>query len=86
MDAPDMLPHSSWSYSTPLEMFLSSCFASGTASRVGGVSFERLAADQLALHAAAYGPVEGVLTVLPDPGDYHFRSTPNHEVRAHEHI
>lgn len=48
-----------------------SCFT-GTASRIGGVSFEQLAQDQLRLHAMAYGRQERDL-MLPDPGDYHFR-------------
>jgi glutamate synthase domain-containing protein 2 len=48
-----------------------SCFT-GTASRIGGVSFEQLAADQLRLHAAAYGRQEREL-MLPDPGEFHFR-------------
>lgn len=44
----------------------------GTASRIGGVSFEQLAADKLKLHAMAYGRQEHEY-MLPDPGDYHFR-------------
>ena len=48
-----------------------SCFT-GTASRIGGVSFEQLAADQLRLHVAAYGRQEREL-MLPDPGEFHFR-------------
>ena len=61
-----------------------SCFA-GTASRVGGVGFARIAADQLTLHAQGYG-IGGAVDnpVLPDPGDYHFRSTVNHEVHLND--
>jgi glutamate synthase (NADPH/NADH) len=60
------------------------CFP-GTASRVGGVSFERLAQDALVLHAQAYGP--GAHTpVLSDPGDFHFRSTTDHEVHLNDPI
>lgn len=50
----------------------------GTASRIGGVSFDRLAEDMLAMHALAYraeSVPEGSADAhaLPDPGDYHFR-------------
>lgn len=61
------------------------CFT-GTASRVGGIGFELLAADQLALHAMAYGPSAMMSDVLPDPGDFHFRSTPAHEVHLNDPI
>jgi len=61
------------------------CF-SGTASRVGGVGFERLAADQLALHAMAYGRASSMSTELADPGDFHFRSTVAHEVHLNDPI
>jgi hypothetical protein len=44
----------------------------GTASRIGGVSFEQLAADQLRLHAMAYERQERDY-MLPDPGEFHFR-------------
>ena len=63
-----------------------SCFM-GTASRVGGVGFARIAADQLSMHATAYGLAGTVVNpVLPDPGDYHFRSTVNHEVHLNDPI
>ena len=63
-----------------------SCFA-GTASRVGGVGFARIAADQLALHAQGYSGGGAVINpVLSDPGDFHFRSTPNHEVHLNDPI
>ena len=45
----------------------------GTASRIGGVSFEQLASDQLTLHAMAYGFPSTVDRMLPDPGEFHFR-------------
>lgn len=44
----------------------------GTASRIGGVSFEQLAADQLKLHAMAYADRQ-TNYMLPDPGEFHFR-------------
>ncbi|KAL4855140.1 Glutamate synthase [NADH] [Chlorella vulgaris] len=58
------------------------CFT-GTASRIGGVSFEQLAADKLKLHAMAYGRQEHEY-MLPDPGDYHFRSTTDREVHLND--
>ena len=53
------------------------CFA-GTPSRIGGISWEGLAADALALHALAYSGApypEGSADAasMPDPGDYHYR-------------
>ena len=48
-------------------------FGAGTASRIGGVSVEQLAADQLTLHAMAYGLPSTVDRMLPDPGEFHFR-------------
>ena len=53
------------------------CFA-GTPSRIGGIGFNGLAADALALHALAFSSTaypEGSADAyaLPDPGDYHFR-------------
>jgi len=63
-----------------------SCFA-GTASRVGGVGFARIAADQLSLHHQGYGFAGTVDNpVLSDPGDFHFRATPNHEVHLNDPI
>jgi glutamate synthase (NADPH/NADH) len=58
------------------------CFP-GTASRVGGASFRRLAEDTLALHAQAYAPAIAT-PVLADPGDFHFRSTPGGEVHLND--
>jgi glutamate synthase (NADPH/NADH) len=55
------------------------CFV-GTASRIGGVSFDGLAADLLLLHADAYGRLADLKHMLPDPGEYQFRSTEGHEV------
>lgn len=52
------------------------CFK-GTASRIGGIGFARLAEDLIKLHAMAYGGISE--NVLSNPGDFHFRSTPNHE-------
>ena len=53
------------------------CFA-GTPSRIGGIGWEGLAADALALHAAAYSGVaypqgSADAYAMPDPGDYHYR-------------
>ena len=53
------------------------CFA-GTPSRIGGIGFDGLAADALALHQLAFSSTvfpEGSADAyaLPDPGDYHFR-------------
>ena len=53
------------------------CFA-GTPSRIGGIGFNGLAADALALHSLAFASTsypEGSADAyaLPDPGDYHFR-------------
>ena len=59
------------------------CFT-GTASRIGGVSFEQLARDQLVLHAQAYATTEDYM--LPDPGEFHFRSTLEHEVHLNDPI
>ena len=51
----------------------------GTPSRVAGVSFDTLASDTLALHAAAYRDVplpedSADARALPNPGDYMYRS------------
>jgi glutamate synthase (NADH) len=62
---------------------VNACFA-GTASRVGGVGWARLAMDTLAQHAAAYFPTGAPALILPDPGDYHFRSTPEREVHLND--
>lgn len=63
-----------------------SCFA-GTASRIGGVGFARLATDQLLLHSQGYPHAgNGVKQVLSDPGDYHFRSTPDRETHLNDPI
>ena len=58
----------------------------GTASRIGGVSFEQLAADSLRLHTSAYGLQQAERGMLPDPGEYHFRSMPDHEVHLNDPI
>ena len=39
----------------------------------------------MAMHRAAYG-FKGGAAALPDPGDYHFRSTPDHEVHLNDPI
>ncbi len=50
------------------------CFA-GTASRIQGVSFEVLAEEALRRHAIGYpARTERRLRVLPNPGEYHWRS------------
>ena len=50
------------------------------------MSFEQLAADSLKLHAAAYGLQQAERGMLPDPGEYHFRSMPDHEVHLNDPI
>ena len=60
------------------------CFK-GTASRVGGVGFNRLAQDLIAMHQHAYGRREAHQH-LPSPGDYHFRSTTDHEVHLNDPV
>jgi glutamate synthase (NADPH/NADH) len=59
------------------------CFV-GTASRIGGITFDLLAQDVLALHSAAYGdhrfPDDSPESrAVPHPGDYHFRAAPGSE-------
>eukprot|EP00887_Chlorella_sp_A99_P003952 scaffold11.g3952.t1 len=54
---------------------IKTCFT-GTASRIGGIAL-----DKLALHAMAYGPAPAELPLLPNPGEYAFRSTPGRELR-----
>lgn len=54
------------------------CFA-GTPSRIGGIGFNGLAADALALHGLGFAGMRfpdgsADAYALPDPGDYHFRS------------
>ena len=56
------------------------CFA-GTPSRIGGIGFNGLAADALALHGLGFASMRfpdgsADAYALPDPGDYHFRSVP----------
>ena len=64
------------------------CFT-GTASRIGGVGFEQLAADALALHAAAYRGLDFAddslaARALPHGGDYHFRPAAGSEVHMND--
>ena len=59
------------------------CFV-GTASRIGGITFDMLGRDVLALHAAAYQdhqfPEDSVeARAVPHAGDYHFRAAPGSE-------
>eukprot|EP01059_Diplonema_ambulator_P022436 TRINITY_DN37727_c0_g1_i1.p1 TRINITY_DN37727_c0_g1~~TRINITY_DN37727_c0_g1_i1.p1 ORF type:complete len:2122 (+),score=739.50 TRINITY_DN37727_c0_g1_i1:177-6368(+) len=50
------------------------CFK-GTSSRIKGVSLNTIASETVSMHSAAWPDREVVLPpVLPDPGDYHFRS------------
>ena len=60
------------------EEVIDACFK-GTASRIGGVDFEQLAADLLEMHGMAYGRGAND-NVLSNPGSYHFRSTLENEV------
>jgi glutamate synthase (NADH) len=67
------------------------CFA-GTASRIGGITFNMLAKDAMKQHALAYGYAFNnkghaeLAENLPDPGDYHFRSTPDHEAHLNDPV
>jgi glutamate synthase (NADPH/NADH) large chain len=50
------------------------CFA-GTASRIQGVNFDVLAEELLRRHALGYPEaIDGHLTVLPNPGEFHWRA------------
>ena len=62
---------------------IDACF-SGTASRVGGVRWDQLAQDQLALHQMAYSSSGPPALMLPDPGDYHYRSTDDKEMHLND--
>ncbi|KIZ04404.1 glutamate synthase (NADPH/NADH) [Monoraphidium neglectum] len=67
---------------------VSMCFK-GTASRIGGVGFEQIAKDTLALHAAAYHGIDFAddsleAKTLPHSGDYHFRAAPGSEVHMND--
>eukprot|EP00798_Chlamydomonas_sp_ICE-L_P026060 gene26060-11762_t len=62
---------------------VATCFK-GTASRIGGATFEMLGADALRLHGMAYGSrefPEGTADskAIMDSGDYHYRSGPDSE-------
>jgi glutamate synthase (NADPH/NADH) len=57
---------------------INTCFK-GTASRIGGLGFYELARDLLSLHKVAYAE-KYPSSVLPNPGNYHFRSTNEHDV------
>ncbi|MDB3880641.1 glutamate synthase large subunit [Gammaproteobacteria bacterium] len=46
----------------------------GTASRVGGISFEALFNEQLRRHDLGYPKEEIKVTNLPNPGDFHWRN------------
>jgi glutamate synthase (NADPH/NADH) len=64
------------------------CFK-GTASRIGGASFEQLARDALALHAAAYRGHDFAddrleAKALPHMGEYHFRAAPGSEAHMND--
>ncbi len=51
------------------------CFA-GTASRLAGVGFDTLAAEAMRRHAIGYPKhQESKATVLPNPGEYHWRAS-----------
>eukprot|EP00775_Hariotina_reticulata_P011473 gene11473-11617_t len=59
------------------------CFK-GTACRIGGVGFSKLAEDILSLHEAAYlgkafSDDSAEAHAIPQAGDYHFRANPNSE-------
>ena len=57
---------------------INTCFK-GTSSRVGGLGFYELAKDLCELHRVAYGS-QYESNVLPNPGNYHFRSTTENDV------
>ena len=62
---------------------IKSCF-DGTASRIGGISFDHIAADILKQHDRAYS--SNTVENLPDPGEYHFRSTPEQEAHLNDPV
>jgi len=51
---------------------IDACFT-GTSSRIGGVGLDRIAADALARHRAAYGPEDASTDQLTFGGQYHYR-------------
>ncbi|XP_069156175.1 uncharacterized protein [Procambarus clarkii] len=55
------------------EDIINKCFK-GTASRIGGITFETLASESLERHALTYGDRECDTLVLRNPGFYHWRS------------
>ncbi|XP_042242518.1 glutamate synthase [NADH], amyloplastic-like isoform X2 [Homarus americanus] len=55
------------------EEIINKCFK-GTASRIGGVTFETLANEAFERHALSYGDRECDTMVLRNPGFYHWRS------------
>ncbi|XP_071536685.1 uncharacterized protein [Panulirus ornatus] len=55
------------------EEIVNKCFK-GTASRIGGVTFENLANETLERHRLSYGDRECDTLVLRNPGFYHWRS------------
>ena len=57
---------------------INACFK-GTASRIGGLGFYDLARDLLDMHRVAYAD-KYESNVLPNPGNYHFRSTTENDV------
>jgi glutamate synthase domain-containing protein 2 len=66
------------------------CFK-GTASRIGGATFEMLGRDVLALHDAAYAGKEfpedsAEAHAVPNPGDYAFRSQPGSEKHMNDPV
>lgn len=66
------------------------CFK-GTASRIGGATFDMLGRDVLALHDAAYAGKEfpedsAEAHAVPNPGDYAFRSQPGSEKHMNDPV
>ncbi|GBG74300.1 hypothetical protein CBR_g18711 [Chara braunii] len=60
-----------------------------TPSRVQGCTFKTLAADAMRLHEQAFPVVEppkgsAEAKALPNPGDYHYRSTPDSEAHLND--
>lgn len=49
-------------------------FHQGTASRIGGVTFETISIEMLDRHMLSYGERECDTLVLRNPGFYHWRS------------
>lgn len=62
---------------------INACFT-GTASRVGGIGWNSIADDQIEKHKMAYVPFGPPAYMLPDPGEYHYRSTEEREMHLND--